>query len=419
MKETANREPGIADLKDEEKETANREPRAAKRKKDGGDVAERGTRITKRKGAGKDAVPYPPVDAPPPLFAASASLASSVPPDPRFEAGDSAFPSSGPQPGDSDAALPSSLSSGFFDPRFATRDPGPSFSASSVPPPSSDPRPAVRDQRSSPASPPPSGPQSAALDPRLPLSVYMITYNNGPTIERALKSVAGWADEVVVVDSESTDGAIDTIGRYTDRLYQFVTTSQRDKYQRAQDYCTNDWVLFIDADEWLTTEIKMEVEHVLAEGTEFDGFMVNRKNFYLGRVIEHGGWYPDHEIRLYRKDRGFWEGGIHAKVNVNGKVGTLKSFYMHTPYADIAHQIRTVDRYSGAFAEDLASSGRSFHLYNLIGRPLFRFFRDYLFKGGFRDGVPGLIIAASTMYYVFMKHARLWELERKNGRIQR
>ena len=145
--------------------------------------------------------------------------------------------------------------------------------------------------------------------------------------------------------------------------------------------------------------------------------MVRRKNFYLGRIIEHGGWYPDHEIRLYRKEKGAWPGGIHAKVHVDGKVGRLKAFYMHTPYADIAHQIRTVDRYSGAFAEDLRASGRSFHLFNLIGRPIYRFFRDYLVKGGFRDGVPGLIIAASTMYYVFMKHARLWELERKNGRV--
>ena len=157
---------------------------------------------------------------------------------------------------------------------------------------------------------------------------------------------------------------------------------------------------------------------MLAGGSEFDGFMVRRKNFYLGRVINHGGWYPDHEIRLYRKEKGAWEGGIHAKVHVEGKVGRLKAYYMHTPYADIAHQIRTVDRYSGAFAEDMVASGRSFHLFNLIGRPIYRFFRDYLVKGGFLDGVPGIIIAASTMYYVFMKQARLWELEKRNGRVQ-
>jgi glycosyltransferase involved in cell wall biosynthesis len=252
----------------------------------------------------------------------------------------------------------------------------------------------------------------------VPLSVYMITYNNGPTIEKALKSVAGWASEVVVVDSNSTDGTTEIARTYTEKLYQLATTSQREKYQYAQDRCSSPWVLFIDADEWLTPEIKREIEGALASDTEHDGFLAERKNFYLGRVIGHGGWYPDHEIRLYRKQKGAWQGGIHAKVQVDGKTGSLKSPYMHTPYIDISHQIRTVDRYSGAFAEDLKASGHGFHLFNLIGRPLYRFFRDYIVKGGFRDGVPGLIIVASTMYYVFMKHAKLWELERKNGRVQ-
>jgi glycosyltransferase involved in cell wall biosynthesis len=252
----------------------------------------------------------------------------------------------------------------------------------------------------------------------IPLSVYMITFNNGQTIEKALKSVAGWAREVVVVDSESTDGTTEIAKRYTERLYQLATTSQREKYQYAQDRCEYPWVLFIDADEWLTPEIKREIEGLLANGTDCDGFLAERKNFYLGRIIGHGGWYPDHEIRLYRKERGAWKGGIHAKVHVDGRIGALKKPYMHTPYTDISHQIRTVDRYSGAFAEDLKASGHTFHLFNLIGRPVFRFFRDYVVKGGFRDGVPGLIIVASTMYYVFMKHAKLWELERKNGRVQ-
>ena len=252
----------------------------------------------------------------------------------------------------------------------------------------------------------------------VPLSVYMITYNNGPTIEKALKSVAGWAFEVVVVDSNSTDGTTEIARAYTEKLYQLATTSQREKYQYAQDRCGSPWVLFIDADEWLTPEIKREIEGTLAGNTVHDGFLAERKNFYLGRVIGHGGWYPDHEIRLYRKEKGAWQGGIHAKVHVDGKIGSLKSPYMHTPYIDISHQIRTVDRYSGAFAEDLKASGHGFHVFNLIGRPLYRFLRDYVMKGGFRDGVPGLIIVASTMYYVFMKHAKLWELERKNGRVQ-
>jgi len=248
---------------------------------------------------------------------------------------------------------------------------------------------------------------------KLPLSVYMITFNNGATIERALKTVSGWTDEVIIVDSHSTDGAQGIIQRYTERLLQFDTQDLREKYQYAQDQCTNQWVLFIDADEWLTHDIKEEISSIIQGQSLYDGFIVNRRNMYLGREIRYGGWYPDREIRLYRKEKGLWEGGIHAKITINGKIGTLKNYYMHTPYADTAHQIRTIDRYSEAYAEDLRSSGRRFHLYNMITRPIYRFFRDYILKRGFLDGIPGLIIVASTMYYVFMKHAKLWEIEMK------
>ena len=246
-----------------------------------------------------------------------------------------------------------------------------------------------------------------------PLSVYMITYNNGLTIERALKSVTGWAAEVIVVDSHSTDGSIEIMKMYTQDVHQYDTDNFREKYQYAQDLCKNPWVLFIDADEWLTPEIKDEIGRILSAGTTYDGFMVDRRNIYLGREIKHGGWYPDHEIRLYRKEKGAWEGGLHAKIRIDGEIGALKNAYMHTPYTDTAHQIRTIDRYSEAYAGDLLSSGRRFRLSDMIGRPVYRFFRDYLFKGGFLDGIPGLIVAASTMYYVFMKQAKLWEKEKR------
>jgi glycosyltransferase involved in cell wall biosynthesis len=247
----------------------------------------------------------------------------------------------------------------------------------------------------------------------LPLSVYMITYNNGRTIERALRSVAGWAAEMVVVDSHSTDGSIETIKKYAGHVHQYDTDNFREKYQYAQDLCKNPWLLFIDADEWLTPEIKDEISRILLAGTSYDAFMVDRRNAYLGREIKYGGWYPDHEIRLYRKEKGSWEGGLHAKIHIHGRIGSLKNAYMHTPYRDTAHQIRTIDRYSEAYAGDLYSAGRHFSLFNMLGRPIYRFFRDYLFKRGFLDGIPGLIVAASTMYYVFMKQAKLWEKEHK------
>lgn len=142
--------------------------------------------------------------------------------------------------------------------------------------------------------------------------------------------------------------------------------------------------------------------------------MVSRRNIYLGREIKYGGWYPDEEIRLYRKDKGYWKGDLHAKVTIADKVGRLKSHYMHTPYSDTSDQIKTIDRYSATYAHDLRARGRTFHLINLLFRPPYRFFRDYIMKRGFLDGLPGIIIIACTMFYVFMKHAKLWEIERED-----
>jgi glycosyltransferase involved in cell wall biosynthesis len=252
-------------------------------------------------------------------------------------------------------------------------------------------------------------------DTKLPLSVYMITFNNSATIGKALESVAGWADEIVVVDSHSPDGTAQIAAKYTDHVLHLDTTDLREKYQYAQDQCKNPWVMFIDADEWLPEPFKHEVKEVLASASANDGYIVDRRNIYLGREIKHGGWYPDREIRLYRKDRGDWQGGIHAKVHVDGRTGHMKNHYMHTPYSDTAHQIRTIDRYSEAYARDLFNAGRRFHLSNLLLRPIYRLLRDYIFKRGFLDGIPGLIILACTMYYVFMKHARLWEIENGHG----
>jgi len=171
----------------------------------------------------------------------------------------------------------------------------------------------------------------------------------------------------------------------------------------------------VSADEWLTGEIKKEIEGVVASGSPYDGFIVARRNIYLGREIKYGGWYPDEEIRLYRKEIGFWKGDLHAKVYVPARVGRLKHYYMHTPYLNTSDQIKTIDRYSATYANDLSRAGRSFHLTNLLFRPAYRFFRDYILKRGFLDGLRGLIIVVGTMYYVFMKHAMLWEIERTKG----
>jgi glycosyltransferase involved in cell wall biosynthesis len=247
------------------------------------------------------------------------------------------------------------------------------------------------------------------------ISVYMITYNNERTVERALRSVT-WADEIVVVDSFSKDGTVEISRRVTDKVFQREWPGYRDQYQYAADLTTHPWIMFVDADEEVSAELAEEIRRQVDRGAEdTDGFFAYRRTYYLGRWIQYGGWYPDGEIRLYRRERGKWEGGLHAKVVVDGKVGFLKNQYHHYTYGNISDQIQTIDRYSKIAAEDMAKRQEAFSLFKLIFHPLFRFIKGYLFKQGFRDGLPGLIIVVSTMYYVFVKHAKLWELTRSTS----
>jgi len=241
------------------------------------------------------------------------------------------------------------------------------------------------------------------------ISVYMITYNNERTVKRALESVR-WADEIVIVDSYSTDRTVEISRGFTDKVFQRPWPGHRDQYQYAADLTTHPWVMFVDADEEVSPELAQEVRRRVGERDELcDGYVVYRKTYYLGRWIRYGGWYPDCEIRLYRKGKGRWEGGLHARVAVDGKVGTLANEYLHYTYRDISDQLQTIDRYSRIAAEDMMRSGKRFSLFKLLFHPPFRFIKEYLWKQGFRDGLPGLIIAVSTLFYVFIKYAKLWE----------
>ena len=244
------------------------------------------------------------------------------------------------------------------------------------------------------------------------ISVYILTYNNERTIERCLRSVA-WADEIVVVDSYSTDRTLEICRRYTDKIYQRPWTNYREQYQFAADKTTNRWIMFIDADEEVSPELAREIrEEIVKNDGRWAGYIAHRRTYYLGRWIKHGGWYPDYEIRLYDRSRGKWEGGLHAKVKVDGEVKVLKNFYFHYTYKDISDQLRTIDRYSEVAASDMWKEGKRFSLFDLLLRPPFRFFRDFILKRGFLDGLPGLIIAVLTMFYVFIKYAKLWEIEK-------
>jgi glycosyltransferase involved in cell wall biosynthesis len=217
----------------------------------------------------------------------------------------------------------------------------------------------------------------------------------------------------VIVDSYSQDGTYEICKKYTDKVFRKKWTGHRDQYQYAADLTTLNWIMFVDADEEIPPELVEEIRMELGgRAKDLDGYFAYRRTYYLGRWIRYGGWYPDGEIRLYRRERGRWEGGLHAKLVVDGKVGILKNQYHHYTYGNLSDQIQTIDKYSKIAADDLFRSGEKFSLFKLLFHPPFRFLKEYLYKSGFRDGLPGFIIIVSTMFYVFIKYAKLWELTR-------
>ena len=247
-----------------------------------------------------------------------------------------------------------------------------------------------------------------------PVSAYMITFNNERTVEMALKSL-DWVDEIVIVDSFSTDRTPAIAEQYATKWEQREWPGFRDQYQYASEQCTHDWVLFIDADEEISESLRDEMQQVLRanctspKGSRVRGYYAPRRTYYLGRWHLHGSWVPDQEIRLYDRRHGSWQGGLHANVHIEGSTRHFRGFYYHYTYENISDQLRTIDRYSSNAAADMLEEGKRFSFRRLFGNPLAHFVRDYIFKGGFREGLPGLIVAVTTMFYVFIKYAKLWE----------
>jgi glycosyltransferase involved in cell wall biosynthesis len=241
------------------------------------------------------------------------------------------------------------------------------------------------------------------------IGVVVIAKDEADRIGRLLKSV-DFADEIVVVDSGSTDDTRhicrDAGARVVSRPWQGFVAQK----QIALALATSDWVLNLDADEEVTPELAREaLAAVRGAPEDVHGYDMPRLSRYLGRWIRHGGWYPDRKLRLVRRGCAQWTGtDLHERLVVDGRVGRLTAPLHHHVYRSISDQVQTIDRYSGIQA---AARGPSTPVHVVLGvvHALGKFLECYLWKGGLRDGIPGLIIAMNSSWYVFLKHAKAWE----------
>ena len=253
----------------------------------------------------------------------------------------------------------------------------------------------------------------------------LITFNEENNIIAALESI-GFADEIIIVDSHSTDRtrelALGFRGRSRDgreiepRVIEREWPGHVEQKNFAIDQAQHDWVLCLDADERVSSPLRKEIESVLGVNSpEFDGYTIPRRTYYLGRWILRGGWYPDRKLRLFRKSRGRWSGiNPHDHVKVQGGTQNLQGDLYHFSYRDIADHLRTINSFTDISSKEKHKRRIRFPLARMLVHPPYKFFKMYFLNQGFREGISGLIIAILGMFYVFLKYAKLWELKLQN-----
>ncbi len=252
-------------------------------------------------------------------------------------------------------------------------------------------------------------------EPRPTISAYLITRNEERNIARAIESVR-WMDEVVVLDSGSTDQTVEIAERMGAKVRMEPFQGFVVQKNRALELCAGDWAFNLDADEEVTPELRDSILAATASpGTEQSPpvYAVCRRTWYMGRWIRHCGWYPEYRERLSRKGCARWEGEmLHESLRGDGAAGRLAGDLLHRPYSDMGAHARKIDVYTDIWARREWSRGRRAGLADLAARPLVRFAKMYLLRAGFLDGLPGFSAAVMGAWYTFMKYARLHEMAR-------
>ncbi|MBN1826602.1 MAG: glycosyltransferase family 2 protein [Candidatus Eisenbacteria bacterium] len=247
------------------------------------------------------------------------------------------------------------------------------------------------------------------------ISAVVITRNEEAEIADCLAALR-WADEIVVMDSESTDRTVEIARGIADRVELRPFSGFTDQKRAVTEIARGPWILNVDADERVGPELRDEILALLERGPDRNGYTVPRLTWYLGRFIRHGGWYPDRKLRLFRKERAEWIGGmVHESVRVDGPTGELIHPLLHYSFRALDDHRATIERFTRLGAEDLAKRGRGGRLFDIVLRPPAAFLKFYLLRAGFLDGWRGLLIALFSARHTGLKHLRARRLRRAKG----
>ncbi|MBZ0203321.1 MAG: glycosyltransferase family 2 protein [Ignavibacteria bacterium] len=247
------------------------------------------------------------------------------------------------------------------------------------------------------------------------ISSIVITYNEESNIKECLETLK-WTDEIIVIDSGSTDATVNIAKEFTDKVFVIDNIPYGLKRNVGIEKAKGEWIIWLDADERVTTELKEEILQITSRKDADDAYLINRKSFFISKFIKHSGWYPDYTLRLFRRTANikFDAAKVHEKTNYKGTASKLNNELLHYTDRDFEHYTNKMNRYTTLSAQELCSKNKnaSTSYFDIIFRPAFSFFKMYFLKLGFLDGYMGLVLCTLSSIHVMMKYSKLYFLNK-------
>ena len=242
------------------------------------------------------------------------------------------------------------------------------------------------------------------------VAAIVITKDEERNITACLESLK-WVDEMIVVDAESVDRTVELAKAYRPKVFVRAWPGYGPQKNFAMDHATADWILIVDADERVTDELREEIIAVLKEAGPEVAYRIPRRNYYYGCWIRGAGQYPDPQLRLVRRGHGRYNDlPVHEHLEVDGPIGDLRGHLDHHTHPTVVSHELKIERYSTLAADERVKAGKpEAAWYHLIVNPAWAFVKFYLFRRGYRDGLPGLIMCGFSMAYFLLKYVKLWE----------